>query len=176
MMTYMSYVQRMQNHVYVYAQVEAIVTQIFKLNPSLSSYRLPAAAPPPPAPPSAPPASTLPNTPPLCAAPAPPALTYTHSPCRCQQQQVQRSPAGNDCPWRMRGVQRRQLAAAPDARALQQGRGDACGHQFPLSVTIPEAQGNVILLLILLILLIIIVLLKCSFTPGVEAAMFGHCC
>jgi len=57
-------------HLHIDVYEEAIVT--FKLTPSLSSYRLPEAAPPPLASPPASPATTLTPLPP--AAPAHPAL------------------------------------------------------------------------------------------------------
>ena len=38
-----------------------------------------------------------------------------------------------------KGVNWRQIVAAPDARALQQAWGDARGHPFCLPVGVPEA-------------------------------------
>jgi len=49
------------------------------------------------------------------------------------------------------GVQGRQAVAAPDARALQQGRGNKRGHQLGLSITMPEAHGKILEVILFLI-------------------------
>eukprot|EP00277_Geminigera_cryophila_P012653 CAMPEP_0179460498 /NCGR_PEP_ID=MMETSP0799-20121207/43525_1 /TAXON_ID=46947 /ORGANISM="Geminigera cryophila, Strain CCMP2564" /LENGTH=141 /DNA_ID=CAMNT_0021262763 /DNA_START=429 /DNA_END=855 /DNA_ORIENTATION=- len=137
--------------------MEAIIAWTFMWTPSRQSYRLPAAAPSPLAPPPVPPATL--HTPPLSAVPAPPASTRMQVLALVSSSQrslLSVAQAGMIAHGEGKGVQGRQPVAAPDARVLQQGRGDACGYQLRLAVAMPEAQGHFILLLIVLINLLII--------------------